>query len=202
MPARGHSPRTELVARRAPTIDEAHRGADVVFDRRVPGKFRDGVVSVLAYFSPSNDSYTQYGADTDVLWDNVDDVEEWADEMRQHSVDEADEEDQDNADVDEAIAEALIKVAHSGGVGENYARNVAMCDIETANEGMAAMLAPVLRKAFGNDFATKLLDAYEGGSLAQAIQDVLDSADDTGCTDDLTVVSKTALGRLEALANA
>ena len=133
MPARGHSPRTELLARRAPNVDEAHRGADVVFDRRVPGKSRDGVVSVLAYYSPVNGSYTQYGAHDDVLWDNVVDVEEWADEVRQLRDGEAD---------------------------------------------------------------------VDDNSLVKAIQDVLDSADDTGCTDDLIVVSKAALERLEALANA
>jgi hypothetical protein len=68
-----------------------------------------------------------------VLWDNVVDVEEWADEVRQLRDGEAD---------------------------------------------------------------------VDDNSLVKAIQDVLDSADDTGCTDDLIVVSKAALERLEALANA
>lgn len=35
--------------------------------------------------------------------------------------------------------------------------------------------------------------------LLDAVQELLDSADSTGCTDDLTVVSQTALDKVESL---
>ena len=75
MPARGHSPRTRLVDRRAPTPEEAQRGADVAFDRQI-GK-RGEKFTVLAYLVDG--AYFQQGAPMDVLWDNVPDAEEWRD---------------------------------------------------------------------------------------------------------------------------
>jgi hypothetical protein len=65
-----------LVCRREPEKEERERGADVVFVRL---DHQGNEVTILAFLTEDG-QYSQYGADTDTLWDNVPDVEEWREE--------------------------------------------------------------------------------------------------------------------------
>lgn len=62
---------TELQEVRKPNRDEKKRGAEIVFVR-TDGKRKYTILACECY-----ESWEQWGAPTEVLWDNVDTVENW-----------------------------------------------------------------------------------------------------------------------------
>lgn len=67
-----HQKQSLLEIRRAPNPAEKRRGADIVFERTDTRGTRYVILACRCY-----ESWEQWGAPTEILGDNVDDVEFW-----------------------------------------------------------------------------------------------------------------------------
>jgi hypothetical protein len=64
--------KTRLVKTREPNVSEQKRGAEVVFLRRDKDGVQYKILAAKCY-----ESWEQWGAETDILWDNMPAVEKW-----------------------------------------------------------------------------------------------------------------------------
>lgn len=68
---------TRLVSRRDPSRKEEARGADIIFERRTAS---GRSYTIFASYCAKYSSWMQWNAPNEVLGDNVDAIDAWADE--------------------------------------------------------------------------------------------------------------------------